>query len=139
MNIRQDIKELKTGDRELRKFGLLVGGVVSVLGTLYLLRHQPIYRWFLIPGIVLMAFGVVFPRTLKYIYLGWMSLAIMMGFVVSNALLALFFFLVITPVGLLARLFRKDFLSLNLDRAAKSYWIPRGKKTRSEADYERQF
>jgi fatty acid desaturase len=139
MNIRQDIKELKTGDRDLRKFGLLVGGVFTFFGTLYLLRHKPIYSWFLIPGFVLMAVGALFPRGLKHVYMVWMSLAIVMGFVVSNVLLILLFFLVITPIGLLARLFKKDFLSLKLDRAAKSYWIPRGPKARSQAEYERQF
>ena len=139
MNIRQDIKELKTDDRDLRKFGLLVGGVFTVLGTLYLLRHKPIYPWFLIPGLLLMALGAVFPRALKNVFIVWMSLAIVMGFVVSNVLLILLFFLLITPIGLLARLFRKDFLSLKLNRTAKTYWIPRGQKARSQAEYERQF
>ena len=51
----------------------------------------------------------------------------------------LLFLLVITPMGLVARLVGKDFLSLKLDRGAKSYWIPREKKVKSAADYERQY
>ena len=49
----------------------------------------------------------------------------MLGFVVSHVILTLFFFLVITPVGLVARLLGKDFLSLKLDRETQTYWIPR--------------
>ena len=92
MNIRDDIKELKTDATTLRKFGLVVGSVFVLL-----------------------------------------------GFVVSHVLLTLFFFLIMLPIGLIARLAGKDFLSLKLDRAAKSYWIKRTNAPKSAADYEKQF
>ena len=139
MNIREDIKQLKTGDRELRKFGLVVGGVFAALGLLFLWRHPGRTPYFLIPGGTLMLFGLALPRTLKWIYIAWMSLAFVLGFVMAHVILAVFFYLVITPVGLIARLAGKDFLSLKLDRAAKSYWLPREKRTRKPSDYERQF
>ena len=56
MNIREDIKQLKTGPRDLRKFGLMVGGVFAALGVCMLLRHKAHYPCFLWPG-VLLAFG----------------------------------------------------------------------------------
>jgi hypothetical protein len=139
MNIREDIKQLKTSDRDLRKFGLMVGGVFAVLGLLFLWRHKAHYPYFLWPGAVLVLIGAILPRTLKWIYIAWMSVAFVLGFVMAHVILALFFFLVITPTGLVARLAGKDFLSLKLDRAAKSYWIPRDSKSKSQADYERQF
>lgn len=139
MNIRDDIKQLKTGDRDLRKFGLLVGGVFAVFGIIVLLRHKAHYPYFLWPGAALIAFGAILPRALKYVYLAWMSVAFVLGFVVSHLILGLFFFLVITPIGWAARLSGKDFLSLKLDRPAKSYWIPRDRKAKPAADYEKQF
>ena len=135
-----DIKELKTGLRELRKFGLLVGGVFALLGLVWLLRGKPHYPWALFPGILLIAFGILLPRALKYIYIGWMSLAMVLGFIVSNVLLTLFFFVVITPIGLIARLSGKDFLRLKIDHAANSYWLSReSKPAKSATDYDRQF
>lgn len=139
MTIREDIKHLKTSDRDLRKFGLMVGGVFAVLGLLFLWRHKAYYPYFLWPGAVLVLFGAILPRALKWIYLAWMSVAFVLGFVMAHVILTLLFFLVITPIGLVARLVGNDFLSLKLDRAAKSYWIPRGSKTKSAAHYERQF
>ena len=138
--LRQDIREITTGTKELRKFGLWVGGVFVGIGLLYLWRHRPLYPWFITPGIALMFFGLVAPRLLKYIYVIWMTLAMVMGFVVSHVILTMFFFLVITPIGLVARLAGKDFLSLKLDRSAPSYWVTR-KSTGPKAplDYERQF
>ena len=83
--------------------------------------------------------GAIIPRAIKWIYIAWMSVAFVLGFVMAHVILALLFFLIITPLGLIARLSGKDFLSLKLDRSAKSYWIPRVKKTKTTEDYERQF
>jgi hypothetical protein len=139
MTIREDIKQLKTSDRDLRKFGLMVGGVFAVLGLLFLWRHKAHYPYFLWPGAALFVAGAILPRALKWIYIAWMSAAFVLGFIMAHVILTLLFYLVITPIGLLARLAGKDFLSLKLDRAAKSYWIPRAPKAKAAADYERQF
>lgn len=139
MNIREDIKQLQTSNRDLRKFGLMVGGVFAVLGLLFLWRQKTFWPYFLWPGAVLALFGAILPRALKWVYIVWMSVAFVLGFVMAHVILTLLFLLVITPLGLLARLTGKDFLSLKLDRAARSYWIPRPTKPKSAADYERQF
>ncbi len=139
MNIREDLKQLQTGVPELRKFGLMVGSVFAVLGLLFLWRHKPYYPYLLWPGVFLIVFGAVWPRELKWIYLGWMGMAFVLGFVMAHLILTLLFYLMITPIGLLARLFGKDFLSLKLDRTAPTYWLPRERKSRSPSEYERQF
>ena len=139
MNIRDDLKQLKTDLRTLRKFGLIVGGIFAALGALFLLRHKAHWPYFTWPGVALVLFGAIVPRALKWIYFGWMSVAFVLGFVMAHVILTLFFFLVVMPIGLVARISGKDFLSLKLDRAAKSYWIPREKKARTAAQYEQQF
>ena len=138
--IRDEIRQLKTGRGELRKFGLLVGGVLAALGVAMWLRGKPHYPWALAPGAGLVLLGAAAPRVLKPIYIAWMSLAVVLGFVVSNVILTLFFLLVITPVGLAARALGKDFLSLKIDRAASSYWLPRKRGApKTIAEYEQQF
>ena len=139
MNIRDDIKQLKTSNRDLRKFGLMVGGVFLLLGLLFLARHPNRTPYFVWPGGILLIAGAIIPRSLKWIYIAWMSVAFALGFVMAHVILTVLFFLVITPLGLVAQLAGKDFLSLKLDRAAKSYWIPRAQKSKSASDYERQF
>jgi hypothetical protein len=137
--IRDEIRQLKTSPRELRKFGLMVGGVFALLGVILLLRHRPAAPFFLIAGALLILPGLIAPRGLKHIYIVWMSLAIVLGFVMSGLLLTLFFFLVITPIGLVARCLGNDFLNVKLDRPAASYWMTRERKSRTPAEYERQF
>jgi hypothetical protein len=139
MSIQADLKKLKTGDRDLRKFGLTVGGAFIFIGALLLLRHRPSYLAFCGAGALLAAFGVIWPRALKYVYIAWMALAFTLGFVMSNVILTLFFFLFVTPIGLLARLFRKDFLARKCDKRAASYWIQSGREMKTANTYERQF
>lgn len=139
MSIYSDLRKLKTGVRDLRKFGLTVGGVFVLLGILLLLRHRSSYPSFLGAGTVLTAFGVIWPRALKYVYIAWMALAFTLGFVMSNVILALFFFLFVTPIGLLARLFQKDFLARKWDKQAATYWIQCPRDMKPAQTYERQF
>ena len=139
MSIHADLKKLRTGAGDLRKFGLMVGAGFIFLGVLLLLRDRSSYVAFCGAGALLTAFGVIWPRALKYVYIAWMALAFTLGFVMSNVILTLFFFLLVTPIGLLSRLFGKDFLARKLDRHAASYWIPRPYETRTAESYERQF
>lgn len=137
--IRDEIKQLKTGPRELRKFGLLVGGVFAALGIFFWLRGKSHSAFFLLPGAVLVLTGLFFPKALKAVYIFWMGIAIILGLIVSTILLTLFFFLVVTPIGLTARCLGKDFLRLKLNPDATTYWLLREQKPKSAADYERQF
>jgi len=139
MSILTDLRKLKARPRDLRKFGLMVGGLFVAIGIFLLLRHRLSYPFVVCIGATLIAFGAVWPRALKYIYIAWMTLAFTLGFVMSNVILVLFFFLFVTPIGLLARLFRKDFLGRKWDKQAVSYWIQCPREMRQAESYERQF
>ena len=139
MSIHADLKKLRTGAGDLRKFGVIVGPGFIFLGVLLLLRHRSSYVAFCGAGALLTAFGVIWPRALKYVYIAWMALAFMLGFIMSNVILTLFFFLFVTPIGLLARLFQKDFLARKWNKRAASYWIQCGREMKTAKSYERQF
>jgi len=139
MSIHSDLKKLKTGAQDLRKFGLTVGSVFILLSILLLLRHRSSYPYFLGAGVALITFGVIWPCALKYVYIAWMALAFTLGFVMSNVILALFFFLFVALIGLLARLFQKDFLARRWDKEETSYWIECTREMKTAESYERQF
>jgi Saxitoxin biosynthesis operon protein SxtJ len=139
VSIRQQINDLKTDISDLRTFGLLVGGVAMLIGLVLLLRHKANYPYLFWPGAILIAFGAVWPRALKYPYIAWMTMAFALGFIMSHVILTLFFFLLVTPISLLARLVGKDFLNRKLDLQATTYWIPREAKAKTPESYEEQF
>ncbi len=129
-------------DRRLRQFalvlllGLGLAGAAAAwkLGTV---RHvAPIALWAL--GVALAAIGLAAPRWIRPVYLLWMAAALPFGWAISHAALAVIFFLVFTPIGLVFRLAGRDLMNRRFDRAAKSYWIERRAPGKA-ADYFRQF
>ena len=137
--IREELKQLRTEPRDLRKFGLLVGGVFAVLGLWFVFRHKPWHAWFWVPGALLIVTGLAAPQALRRIYILWMGLAFFLGLIVSTVLLAVFFYVVVTPIGLAARIAGKDFLERGWS-SAPSYWKLRPAGAAKPADeYERQF
>lgn len=138
--IREELKQLKTEPRDLRKFGLLVGGVFGLLAAWCYWRGKAAFPYLLAPAIPLILLGAIWPRSLKQVYLAWMTLALVLGLIVSTILLTVFFYVVVTPIGLLARVVGKDFLSLKLQPQAKSYWLARVRGApKQRHEYEQQF
>ena len=138
--IQEELQQLSKTPRDLRKFGLTVGGVFALLGGWFLFRHKTYWPYFLIPGAALILLGLVAPRLLKGIYIAWMAMAFTLGLVMSTLVLSICFFLIITPLSFIGRMVGKDFLYEKLNREAKSYWLPRERPGPSEpAHYEKQF
>jgi Saxitoxin biosynthesis operon protein SxtJ len=82
---------------------------------------------FLYVGLGLAVVGLAVPVAAKYIHLGWMGIAKVLGFLNSHILLGLVFFLFLTPLALLRRLGRKDLLQLR-KKSAGSYYTERNHK-----------
>jgi len=73
--ILEEIKNIKSGNREIRKFGVSVGIVIGLLGMLFLWRGNDYYPWFMVISGALIVLGLVTPVVLKPIYKFWMTLA----------------------------------------------------------------
>src|SRR5437867_9706883 len=96
--------------RAEREFGLIVGGVLVLLSGWWLYRGKfPSVSHVTLPvGAALVLLGLVFPRTLVWPNKAWMALAEVLSFVSTRIILALVFFLVVTPIGFVKRLFGWD-------------------------------
>jgi hypothetical protein len=138
--IREEVKQLKTEPRDLRKFGLVVGGVFGLLAAWCWWRGKPAFPYFLAAALPLLLLGLAWPKALKQVYIAWMTMALVLGLIVSTIILTVFFYIVVTPIGLLARAVGKDFLSRRLAPESKSYWIARSVGTpKQRHEYEQQF
>jgi multisubunit Na+/H+ antiporter MnhG subunit len=124
---------------ESRRFGLTVGCALGILGGLLLWRGKPYYPYFLVIAAALILSALILPRLLGPIHRGWIRLGGLMGWVMTRVVLIILFYVVLTPVSLLARLSGKDFLELGFDRSAETYWIPRDHTDLKEDRYERQY
>jgi len=136
----EEIRNIKSQKSDLRSFGLTIGIVTGLIGGMLLWRNRDYYLYFLIVSGVFLASGLMLPNLLKPFHKAWMTLAVIMGWVMTRVILFVLFFLVVTPIGLLARLLKRDLLRLKIDRNnCSSYWIQRGREEVKRSDYERQF
>jgi carbamoyltransferase len=134
----KELEKLDCSVPALRRFAFTIGTVLVSLGSIMLWRHRSAYWLMLSLGFLLLATGIVAPAPLRFVYRPWMMLALFMGNIASRIILTLAFFLVVTPIGLLQRLFGKPALELGFHPRQSSYWKPRVSTPVSE-DYERQF
>ena len=137
--LNQEIRELDRSPRAVRGFAWLVGSVALSLGLLLSWRHRAAGPWFAGAGAALISLGVFAPRVLRPLHWVWMSVALVLGHVMTTVFLTGLFFLVFTPVGWMARRCGKDFLRQRSNPAATTWWIPReGRPPDAGTGYDRQ-
>ncbi|HKI77232.1 MAG TPA: SxtJ family membrane protein [Ignavibacteriaceae bacterium] len=135
----EEIKNIKGSKRDLRKFGLTVGLVLIAIAAFLFWKQKGSYPIFTIIALFLIVSGLLFPLILRPLNKVWMTLAILMGWVMTRVILIILFFIVLTPLSFVARIFRKKFLDLDIDKTKESYWEIREKKEINPVEYERQF
>jgi len=124
--------------RAEKEFGLIVGGVFTLLGLWWLYRGKFVGAAYVltIAGPALILCGVAVPRLLVIPRKVWMKLAEGMAYVSSRVILAVVFFLVLTPIGLIKRAMGWDPLQRR-SGARDSFWQPYPK--RDPRHYEKMF
>ncbi len=137
--IKNEIKSINSSRSELKKFGLTVGSVFFVIGLLLFYFDKSPAPYFLVVGAVLVILGAFVPKYLFYIHRIWMSFAFVMGFFMTRVILSVLFYIVLTPVGIIAKISGKDFLDLQFKENKATYWNYREKKEYKKIDTERQF
>jgi len=114
--------------KELCKFGMisLIASVLIAL-LLYMLKGLG-FQWLAIIcgiGLIIFISSIICFKATRIIYLGFILVTLPIGLVISFTLLAIFYFLLLTPLGLIFRLIGRDVLGRRFDSKSESYWIPR--------------
>lgn len=137
--ISEEIKNIRESKKDLRKFGITVGIVLLIIAGIIFRNQSSIYIYFGIAGAFLVLSGILLPGILRPVNKIWMTLAILMGWIMTRVILTILFYLVLTPISFTAKIFGNKFLDVKIDKDRKSYWEIREKKQIKPAEYERQF
>ena len=124
--------------KELREFGLIAVVVLSAASIILRFRFGVAGIWALTPGAAgfcICLITLVSAKAARIIYLGLTFAALPIGFVVSIFLMGIFYFLVLTPIGIIFKLLGRDLLSRKFLPGAATYWSSR----KNAADQERYF
>jgi hypothetical protein len=129
----------RSNTARLRTFGLTLGAVCTLVSGLAWWRGSGGWPYLLTAALLLAGSAVGAPILLRPVFKSWMLLAAGLNWLMTRLILSLLFYLVVTPIGLLARLAGKH----GLERRwrvpeLESYWVarngPRGKES-----YDRQY
>ena len=132
-----EIKKIKSGKKQLREFGVVMGIFFGVIAALLCWRHRPYLRWASFSGIFFIL-GLFLPQLLKPFQKAWMTVSVLIGFVMSRIILTVLFFLVLSPLALISRLFGKTYLDLSFRKPGPTYW-DEAQRNREAQYYERQY
>ena len=118
-----------------RSFGI-VFFVVFLLIALYPFTYNGELRiWSLTVSLIFLFLGVLNSKFLTPFNKLWFKFGLLLGRIISPVIMGLIFFFVVTPIGLVMRMFKKDLLNLKFNKN-KTYWI---NKTGPKSKMKNQF
>ena len=117
--------------KDLRQFGLLVGGVFTVIGLWPVVFRSESPRWWgMILGSLLIVLGAIVPQSLQQVHGGWMKVGHVLGTINTKIILGIIYYLLITPMGLVMRLMGKDPMHRALTQGTDTYRVVRTPRPR---------
>ena len=117
-----------------RSFGIVFFIVFLAIALWPILNDGDVRIWSIVVSLIFLVLGLLNSNILKPLNKLWFYFGILLGNVVAPIIMSLLFFLVVTPTGLLVRLFGKDLLKLKKSRK-DSYWIKKDYKSKMKNQF----
>jgi len=105
-----------------RSFGIVFFIVFLFIGFYPLANGGSLNIWALITSFIFLLLGILNSRILTSLNIIWFKFGLFLGKIFAPLIVGIIFFLIVTPIGLLMRFLKKDFLNLKFNKD-KSYWI----------------
>ena len=118
-----------------RSFGIVFFIFFLIIALWPLLNNHEIRLWSLIISLIFLIVGILNSKLLSPLNKLWMRFGLLLGRIVSPIIMGIIYFFVVTPTGLIMKIFRKDLLSLKKNDE-KSYWI---EKNDEKSNMKNQF
>jgi len=122
-----------------KKFGIFMGCFLLIVSLALTMREIKVLSIICAGlGLVGLTLAFLLPRLLKNLNIFWFNIGRLIGKVSNPIVLGVIFFLLLTPVAVTTRFFKRDALRLRSTKGG-SLWITRDLWTPKSSDYERQF
>jgi len=134
-----DLKNIRKDNKAIRDFGILIGFILLIIAGILFYKERESYELIILLGIAFIGLGLGMPIILKPFYLVWMNFAVVLGWLMTRLILGLLFYVIVSPIGLISRLFGKEFLELKNSSLNSSYWNYKNSRRISHQNFEKQF
>ena len=111
-----------------RSFGILFFLVFLGFGLWPLTKEMSPNIYLIIISVVFLVLGLLNSKLLSPLNEIWIKFGEILGRIIAPLIMALVYFLILTPISLLVRVFGKDLLGLKYLKQKNSYWIKRKKE-----------
>ena len=118
-----------------RSFGVVFFVVFLLIALYPVINNEEIRAWSLIVSLIFLVLGLLNSKILNPLNQIWFKFGILLGRIISPFIMAIIFFFVVTPIGLIMRTLGKDILNLRYN-TKKTYWI---EKTGPKSKMKNQF
>ena len=125
--------EIKIGSN--KSFGIVFFIVFFIIALFPLINNSEIRVWAVIISLIFLILGLINSKILTPLNKAWFKFGIFLGKIISPLIMGIIFFLVVTPIGILMKMLKKDLLNLKFNKH-KSYWI---EKTEPKSKMKNQF
>ena len=113
-------KDIKIGSN--RSFGVVFFVVFLLIGLWPILKGNEIRIWSIVISLIFLILGILNSKILTPFNKVWFRFGIFLGNFISPIIMGIVFFLVVTPTGLIMKLFKKDLINLRKNNSS-TYWI----------------
>lgn len=139
--ISQEIKTLDTSKKALQKFGLVIAIGLGLIGIYISLKtnNLNVSKWLWGIGLLFLILCFILPTILRPVYRIWMLIAYFIGRIISNVILIVLYYVVLTPTGLVLRLFGKDILNKKFEKNHESYWVKKDLSGHTTEQYRKMY
>ena len=111
-----------------RSFGLLFFIVFIVVGLWPVIKGEAANIYLILISLFFLILGLINSKILSPFNKAWIKFGEILGSVIAPIIMALVFFVFLTPISFLVRVFGKDLLGIKFNKKKTSYWINRNKK-----------
>tara|TARA_Y100000590_G_scaffold436077_1_gene556213 strand:- start:398 stop:781 length:384 start_codon:yes stop_codon:yes gene_type:complete len=118
-----------------RSFGIVFFVVFLIIALFPLINDGNLRIWSLIISLIFLILGLINSKILTPLNKIWFKFGLLLGKIISPIVMSIVFFLVVTPIGFLMRIIKKDLLNLKINNN-KSYWI---EKSEPKSKMKNQF
>ena len=125
----QEKSKIKMGSN--RSFGIVFFFVFMIIGLWPLKNNGDVRIYFVLFAIPFLILGLLNSKLLNPLNLLWFKFGIAIGSIIAPIVMGIVFFLIVTPTGLIMKMFGKKLLDSKFDKGKKSYWINRNKESNS--------
>ena len=124
-------QKLKIKMSSNRSFGLVFFFVFIIIGLWPVKNGGDLRIYFVLLSVLFLILGLLNSKLLNPLNLLWFKFGMLLGSIVAPIVMGIVFFLVVTPTGLIMKIFGKKMLDNAFDKNKKSYWINLNKQNSS--------